>query len=32
MAQERPVAVNAALAHWLATRVPGAWPVLDASP
>jgi soluble epoxide hydrolase / lipid-phosphate phosphatase len=32
MAQERPVAVNAALVHWLATRVPGAWPVLDASP
>jgi pimeloyl-ACP methyl ester carboxylesterase len=26
MAQEKPVEVNAALAHWLATRVPGAWP------
>jgi pimeloyl-ACP methyl ester carboxylesterase len=26
LAQERPVEVNAALAHWLATRVPGAWP------
>jgi len=26
MAQEQPVAVNAALAHWLATKVPEAWP------
>ena len=26
MAQEQPVAVNAALARWLATRVPGVWP------
>jgi pimeloyl-ACP methyl ester carboxylesterase len=26
MAQEKPVAVNAALVHWLATRVPGGWP------
>lgn len=26
MAQEQPAAVNAALAHWLATRVPAAWP------
>ena len=26
MAQEKPVEVNAALAHWLATRVPGGWP------
>ncbi len=25
MAQERPVEVNAALARWLATRVPGGW-------
>jgi pimeloyl-ACP methyl ester carboxylesterase len=29
MAQEKPVAVNAALAHWLATRVPGVWPAAD---
>jgi pimeloyl-ACP methyl ester carboxylesterase len=29
MAQEKPVAVNAALAHWLATRVPGAWPAAE---
>ena len=26
MAQEKPVEVNAHLVHWLATRVPGAWP------
>ncbi len=26
MAQEQPVAVNAALAYWLATRVPASWP------
>ncbi|MBK1660019.1 alpha/beta fold hydrolase [Paracraurococcus ruber] len=26
MAQEQPAAVNAALARWLAQRVPGAWP------
>lgn len=26
MAQEQPVAVNAALARWLATRVEGVWP------
>ncbi|TXL75454.1 alpha/beta hydrolase [Vineibacter terrae] len=26
MAQERPLQVNAALARWLATRVPQAWP------
>lgn len=26
MAQEQPVAVNAALAHWLATRVADVWP------
>ena len=26
MAQEQPVAVNAALARWLATRVPEMWP------
>jgi hypothetical protein len=29
MEQEKPVAVNAALAHWLATRVPGVWPAPD---
>jgi soluble epoxide hydrolase / lipid-phosphate phosphatase len=29
MAQEKPAAVNAALAHWLATRVPGVWPGID---
>ena len=27
MAQEKPVEVNAALARWLATKVPGAWPI-----
>jgi len=27
MAQERPLEVNAALAQWLATKVPGVWPV-----
>jgi pimeloyl-ACP methyl ester carboxylesterase len=27
MAQEQPVAVNAALARWLATRLPRLWPV-----
>lgn len=27
MAQERPLQVNAALIRWLATKVPGAWPV-----
>jgi pimeloyl-ACP methyl ester carboxylesterase len=26
MAQEKPYEVNAALTHWLATQVPGAWP------
>jgi pimeloyl-ACP methyl ester carboxylesterase len=26
MAQERPIAVNAALAKWIATRLPQAWP------
>jgi pimeloyl-ACP methyl ester carboxylesterase len=26
MAQERPLELNAALAHWLATQVPAAWP------
>lgn len=26
MAQEQPVAVNAALARWLATKLPGIWP------
>jgi pimeloyl-ACP methyl ester carboxylesterase len=26
MAQEQPVAVNAALTKWLATKVPGVWP------
>lgn len=26
MAQEQPVAVNAALARWLATKLPGVWP------
>ncbi len=26
MAQEKPVAVNAALARWIATRLPQAWP------
>jgi hypothetical protein len=25
MAQEQPVAVNAAIARWLATKVPDAW-------
>jgi pimeloyl-ACP methyl ester carboxylesterase len=29
MAQEKPVAVNAALAHWLATHVPGVWPAAE---
>ena len=28
MAQEKPAGVNAALAQWLATKVPGAWPRL----
>ncbi len=28
MAQEAPVAVNAALTHWLARRFPALWPVL----
>jgi pimeloyl-ACP methyl ester carboxylesterase len=27
MAQEKPVAVNAALARWLATRLPQVWPI-----
>jgi len=27
MAQEKPVEVNAALARWLATKVPAVWPV-----
>lgn len=26
MAQEKPVEVNRALTHWLATKVPGGWP------
>ena len=26
MAQEKPVDVNRALTHWLATKVPGGWP------
>jgi len=26
MAQEKPVAVNAALARWITTRLPQAWP------
>jgi hypothetical protein len=26
MAQERPAEVNAALAKWLATKVPDVWP------
>jgi pimeloyl-ACP methyl ester carboxylesterase len=26
MAQEKPAAVNAALAKWLATQLPAAWP------
>ena len=28
MAQEKPIEVNAALARWLATKVPGVWPVV----
>jgi pimeloyl-ACP methyl ester carboxylesterase len=28
MAQEKPAAVNAALARWLAARLPELWPVL----
>jgi pimeloyl-ACP methyl ester carboxylesterase len=27
MAQEKPAEVNAALTHWLATKVPGFWPL-----
>jgi hypothetical protein len=27
MAQEQPVAVNAAIAKWLAARLPGYWSV-----
>jgi len=27
MAQEEPVAVNAALARWLATQLPALWPI-----
>jgi hypothetical protein len=27
MAQEKPRAVNAALAKWLAAQLPGLWPV-----
>ena len=27
MAQEKPVEVNAALGHWLATQVPDIWPI-----
>src|SRR5215212_4456848 len=27
MAQEKPVDVNGALTHWLATQVPGVWPL-----
>ena len=27
MAQEKPVELNAALSHWLATGVPGVWPL-----
>ena len=30
MAQERPLELNAALAHWLATQVPAAWPRVGA--
>ena len=26
MAQENPVAVNAALAKWIATKLPSVWP------
>jgi len=26
MAQEKPVAVNAAVARWIATKLPAAWP------
>jgi pimeloyl-ACP methyl ester carboxylesterase len=26
MAQENPVAVNAALARWIATKLPSVWP------
>jgi hypothetical protein len=26
MAQEQPIQVNAALAKWLATKIPDAWP------
>jgi hypothetical protein len=29
MAQERPIEVNAALARWLAVKVPDAWPTPD---
>ncbi len=29
MAQEKPTAVNAALAKWLATKLPEAWPTTD---
>jgi pimeloyl-ACP methyl ester carboxylesterase len=32
MAQEQPVAVNAAIARWLAVRFPALWCVEDASP
>jgi pimeloyl-ACP methyl ester carboxylesterase len=32
MAQERPEAVNAALAYWLATRVPSWWPMPSTAP
>ena len=31
MAQEKPVEVNAALVHWLATSVPDAWPTTAAA-
>jgi hypothetical protein len=27
MAQEKPVEVNAAIARWLAMKVPAVWPV-----
>jgi hypothetical protein len=27
MAQEQPAAVNAAIARWIATRLPDVWPV-----
>jgi pimeloyl-ACP methyl ester carboxylesterase len=32
MEQEQPVAVNAALARWMAARLPQLWPVAEAAP